>query len=310
MGMMKKVLLATEKPFAAEAVGLIKEIADKAGYQIVLLEKYTDKSDLLKAVGDFDAMIIRSDIVDADVLDAAKQLKIVVRAGAGYDNIDLAAATAHNVVAMNTPGQNSNAVAELAIGMMIFQARKQFNGKAGSELKGKSIGLHAYGNVGKCVAAIAKGFGMEIYAYDPYLSKEIIEADGVHWVETVEDLYKKCNYVSLHIPANAETKNSINYSLLMSMPRPATLVNTARKEVLNEEDLLKVFADRPDFSYISDIEPACAAEIKEKFAGHFYFTPKKMGAQTEEANVNAGLAAIHQIIDYFEKGDVKFQVNK
>lgn len=307
---MKKVLLATEKPFAAEAVGLIKEIADKAGYQIVLLEKYTDKSDLLKAVSDVDAMIIRSDIVDAEVLDAAKQLKIVVRAGAGYDNIDLAAATAHNVVAMNTPGQNSNAVAELAIGMMIFQARKQFNGKAGSELKGKSIGLHAYGNVGKCVATIAKGFGMEIYAYDPYLSKETIEADGVHWVGTVEELYKKCNYVSLHIPANAETKNSINYSLLMSMPKPATLVNTARKEVVNESDLLKVFEERSDFEYISDVEPGCSGVIKERFAGRFYFTPKKMGAQTEEANVNAGLAAIRQIIDYFEKGDVRFQVNK
>jgi D-3-phosphoglycerate dehydrogenase len=310
MGMMKKILLATEKPFAAEAVGLIKEIADKAGYQIILLEKYTDKSDLLKAVSDVDAMIIRSDIVDAEVLDAAKQLKIVVRAGAGYDNIDLAAATAHGVVAMNTPGQNSNAVAELAIGMMIFQARKQFNGKAGSELKGKTLGIHAYGNVGKCVATIAKGFGMEIFAFDPYIPREQIEADGVHCVDTVEALYAKSQYVSLHIPANAETKNSVNYKLLTSMPKPATLVNTARKEVVNEEDLLKVFVDRPDFSYVSDIEPAYAAEIKEKFTGRFFFTPKKMGAQTEEANVNAGLAAIHQIIDFFEKGDVRIQVNK
>ncbi len=307
---MKRVLLATEKPFATEAVQQIKDIADKAGYQIVSLEKYTDKSDLLNAVSDVDAMIIRSDIVDAEVLDAAKQLKIVVRAGAGYDNIDLAAATAHNVVAMNTPGQNSNAVAELAIGMMIYQARKQFNGKSGSELKGKSLGLHAYGNVGRCVASIAKGFGMEIYAYDPYISKEAIEADGVHSVGTVEELYKKCHYVSLHIPANAETKNSINYSLLMSMPKPATLVNTARKEVVNESDLLKVFSERSDFEYVSDVEPGCSAEMKEKFAGRFYFTPKKMGAQTEEANVNAGLAAIKQIIDFFEKGDVRFQVNK
>jgi len=307
---MKRVLLATEKPFATEAVQQIKDIADKAGYQIVSLEKYTDKSDLLNAVSDVDAMIIRSDIVDAEVLDAAKQLKIVVRAGAGYDNIDLAAATAHNVVAMNTPGQNSNAVAELAIGMMIYQARKQFNGKSGSELKGKSLGLHAYGNVGRCVASIAKGFGMEIYAYDPYISKEAIEADGVHSVGTVEELYKKCHYVSLHIPANAETKNSINYSLLMSMPKPATLVNTARKEVVNESDLLKVFSERSDFEYISDVEPGCSAEMKENFAGRFYFTPKKMGAQTEEANVNAGLAAIKQIIDFFEKGDVRFQVNK
>ncbi|MBW6474325.1 MAG: hypothetical protein K0B14_14460, partial [Anaerolineaceae bacterium] len=257
-----------------------------------------------------DAMIIRSDIVDAEVLDAAKQLKIVVRAGAGYDNIDLTAATAHNVVAMNTPGQNSNAVAELAIGMMIFQARKQFNGKAGSELKGKTLGIHAYGNVGKCVATIAKGFGMEIFAFDPYIPREQIEADGVHCLDTVEELYAKSQYVSLHIPANAETKNSVNYKLLTSMPKPATLVNTARKEVVNEEDLIKVFVDRPDFSYVSDIEPACAAEIKEKFTGRFFFTPKKMGAQTGEANVNAGLAAIRQIIDFFEKGDVRFQVNK
>ncbi len=307
---MKKVLLATEKPFAADAVRQIKEIATKAGYEISLLEKYTDKSDLLNAVADTDAMIIRSDIVDAEVLDAAKQLKIVVRAGAGYDNIDLVAATTHHVVAMNTPGQNSNAVAELAIGMMIYQARKQFSGKSGTELKGKSLGLHAYGNVGKCVAAIAKGFGMEIFAFDPYITREQIEADGVHWVGTVEKLYKNCNYVSLHIPANAETKNSINYSLLMSMPGPATLVNTARKEVVNESDLLKVFEERSDFEYISDVEPGCSAEIKEKFSGRFFFTPKKMGAQTEEANVNAGLAAIHQIVDFFEKGDIRFKVNK
>lgn len=307
---MKKVLLATEKPFAADAVRQIKEIATKVGYEIVLLEKYTEKGDLLKAAADVDAMIIRSDIVDAEVLDAAKKLKIVVRAGAGYDNIDLAAATAHNVVAMNTPGQNSNAVAELAIGMIIYQARKQFCGKAGSELKGKTLGIHAYGNVGKCVAAIAKGFGMEIFAFDPYIPREQIEADGVHWVGTVEELYAKAQYVSLHIPANAETKNSVNYKLLISMPNPATLINTARKEVVNEEDLLKIFVDRPDFSYVSDIEPGCAAEIKEKFTGRFFFTPKKMGAQTEEANVNAGLAAIRQIIDFFEKGDVRYQVNK
>ena len=307
---MTKVLLATEKPFAAEAVGYIKEIASQAGYEISLLEKYTEKSDLLKAVEDADAVIIRSDVVDAEVLDAAKKLKIVVRAGAGYDNIDLAAASKHNVVAMNTPGQNSNAVAELAIGMMIFQARKQFNGKSGSELKGKTLGLHAYGNVGKSVASIAKGFGMEVFAFDPYIPREQIETDGVNWVATTEELYTKSQYVSLHIPANAETRNSINYQYLSSMPKPATLVNTARKEVVNEEDLLKVFVDRPDFSYLSDVEPACAAEIKEKFSGRYFFTPKKMGAQTEEANVNAGLAAIKQIVDFFEKGDVRFQVNK
>ena len=307
---MTKVLLATEKPFAAEAVDQIKEISAEAGYDLVILEKYTEKAQLLDAVSDADAMIIRSDIVDAEVLDAAKQLKIVVRAGAGYDNIDLSAATAHNVVAMNTPGQNSNAVAELAVGMMIFQARKQLSGKSGSELKGKTLGIHAYGNVGKCVAAIAKGFGMQIYAFDPYISREDIEADGVHCVDSVEELYSKSQYISLHIPANAETKNSVGYELLMSMQKPATLVNTARKEVINEEGLLRVIAERPDFSYVSDIEPGCAAEIKEKFSGRFFFTPKKMGAQTEEANVNAGLAAIRQIIDFFEKGDIRFQVNK
>lgn len=307
---MTKVLVATEKPFASEAVDQIKSIADEAGYELVLLEKYNEKSELLAAVAEVDAMIIRSDKVDAEVLDAAKQLKIVVRAGAGYDNIDLAAATAHNVVAMNTPGQNSNAVAELALGMMVFQARKQFNGKSGSELKGKTLGIHAYGNVGKCVATIAKGFGMQIFAFDPYIAKDLIEADGVTCVDSVEELYAKSQYVSLHLPANAETKNSIGYDLLMSMPKPATLVNTARKEVINEAELLKVFEERSDFQYISDIAPECSTEIQEKYAGRFYFTPKKMGAQTEEANVNAGLAAIRQIIDFFEKGDVRFQVNK
>jgi len=307
---MTKVLVATEKPFAAEAVDQIKKIATDAGYDLVLLEKYTEKSDLLSAVAEADAMIIRSDKVDAEVLDAAKQLKIVVRAGAGYDNIDLAAATAHNVVAMNTPGQNSNAVAELALGMMVFQARKQFNGKSGSELKGKTLGIHAYGNVGKCVATIAKGFGMQIFAFDPYIAKDLIEADGVTCVDSAEELYAKSQFISLHIPATAETKNSIGYDLLMSMPKPATLVNTARKEVINEAELLKVFEERSDFQYLSDIAPDCVAEIQEKYAGRFYFTPKKMGAQTEEANVNAGLAAIRQIIDFFEKGDVRFQVNK
>ncbi|PKN86887.1 MAG: 3-phosphoglycerate dehydrogenase [Chloroflexi bacterium HGW-Chloroflexi-8] len=307
---MTKVLLATDKPFAKQAVTQIKAIADQAGYELALLEKYTEKSDLLKAVASADAMIIRSDVVDKEVLDSAKQLKIVVRAGAGYDNIDLESATAHKVVAMNTPGQNSNAVAELAIGMMVFQARGQFNGKSGSELFGKKLGIHAYGNVGKRVAMIAKGFGMEIFAFDPYIPREVIEADGVNWVGSVEELYSASNYISLHIPATAETKNSINFDLLSRMQAPATLVNTARKEVVNEADLLKIFEARPDFVYISDIEPGCSSEIKEKFTGRFFFTPKKMGAQTEEANVNSGLAAIHQIVDFFEKGDKRFQVNK
>jgi len=307
---MTKVLLATDKPFAKQAVVQIKAIADQAGYELVLLEKYTEKTDLLNAVANADAMIIRSDIVDKEVLDAAKQLKIVVRAGAGYDNIDLESATAHKVVAMNTPGQNSNAVAELAIGMMVFQARGQFNGKSGTELFGKKLGIHAYGNVGRRVAMIAKGFGMEVFAFDPYIPREVIEGDGVNWVGSVEELYAASNYISLHIPATAETKNSINSDLLSRMQAPATLVNTARKEVVNEADLLKVFETRPDFVYISDIEPGCSAEIKEKFSGRFFFTPKKMGAQTEEANVNAGLAAIRQIVDFFEKDDKRFQVNK
>ncbi len=307
---MRKVLIATDKPFAKVAVDGIRRITDAAGYELVLLEKYTDKADLLKAVADVDAMIIRSDIADKDVLAAGKKLKIVVRAGAGYDNIDLAAATEHNIVAMNTPGQNSNAVAELAFGMMVLMARNNYNGSSGSELRGKKIGIHAYGNVGRYVAKIAFGFGMDVYAFDPFVKKDAIEADGVKVVTAVEDLYSTCQYVSLHIPATAQTKNSINYELLSKMPKGATLVNTARKEVICEEDLLKVFAERADFRYLSDIEPACKAEIAEKFAGKFFFTPKKIGAQTEEANINAGLAAANQIVNFFEKGDISFKVNK
>ncbi|OJX47261.1 MAG: 3-phosphoglycerate dehydrogenase [Chloroflexi bacterium 44-23] len=307
---MKKVLLATEKPFSKRAVEQINAIAIEAGYEMTLLEKYSDKSQLLQAVADKDAIIIRSDIIDKEVFDAAKNLKIVVRAGAGYDNIDLAAATAHHVVAMNTPGQNSNAVAELAIGMMIYEARHHFDGKSGSELMGKSIGIHAYGNVGKRVATLAKAFGMDVYAYDPYVSRESIEADGVTCVASLEDLYRKSNYISLHIPATSETKLSINAALLSQMLVPATLVNTARKEVINEADLLKIFEIRPDFVYITDIEPGCAQELEEKYGNRYLHTAKKMGAQTEEANVNAGLAAIRQVINFFEYNDTHFQVNK
>ena len=306
---MAKVLIATEKPFAKAAIDQIKPIFDKAGYELVLLEKYSDKADLLKAVADVDAMIIRSDKADKEVLDAAKNLKIIVRAGAGYDNINLDAATANNVVAMNTPGQNSNAVAELALGMMVSIARGNYNGKPGTELKGKTIGIHAYGNVGKLVARIAKGFGMDVYAFDPFVEKIIIENDDVVVVNSVEELYEKCQYVSLNIPANDKTKNSINYSLLSKMPKGGTLVNTARKEVINEDDLLKIFAERDDFKYVSDIAPDCASEITEKYEGRFFFTPKKMGAQTAEANINAGLAAANQIVNYLEKGDKTFQVN-
>lgn len=307
---MKKVLVATEKPFAAAAVNAIRKVVEDAGYQLVLLEKYTAKDDLLKAVADVDAIIIRSDIVDAEVVEAAKNLKIVVRAGAGYDNIDLKACTAKGIVAMNTPGMNSNAVAELVFGMMVFMSRGMFDGGTGTELREKKIGIHAYGNVGRYVAMIAKGFGMKVYAFDPFVAKEKMEAEGIAVVDTIQELYKTCQYVSLHIPANEQTKKSINYDLLSLMPKGATLVNTARKEVIDEAGLLTMFAERPDFKYLSDIEPGCKAEVAEKFAGRYFFTPKKMGAQTSEANNNAGIAAAQQIQAYFENGDVCCQVNK
>jgi len=307
---MKKVLVATDKPFAKVAVGGIRKVVTDAGYELVMLEKYTDKSDLLIAVSDVDAVIIRSDIVDKEVLEAGKNLKIVVRAGAGYDNIDLEAATNKKIVAMNTPGQNSNAVAELVFGMLVLMARNNYNGSSGTELRGKKLGIHAYGNVGRYVAKIAFGFGMEVYAFDPFVKKEAMEAEGVKVVSSVEELYSTCQYVSLHIPATAQTKNSINFELLSKMPKGATLINTARKEVINEEGLLKMFVERLDFRYVSDIEPACKSEIVEKFSGRFFFTPKKMGAQTDEANINAGLAAAHQIVNFFEKGDISCKVNK
>lgn len=307
---MKKILVATVKPFAPAAVDNIKEIVDKAGYEFILLEKYSDQSELINAVKDVDAMIIRSDKATKEVIEAAKNLKVIVRAGAGYDNIDLEAATENGVVAMNTPGQNSNAVAELALGMMVYLARNGYNGKPGVELKGKTLGIHAYGNVGKNVARIAKGFGMKVFAFDPFVSKETIEKDGVTAVDTVEELYSTCNYISLHIPANDKTKKSINFELLSKMPKDAVLVNTARKEVIDEEGLIKIFNKKPGFKYIADIAPDCKEEIAEKFEGRYFFTPKKMGAQTAEANINAGAAAANQIINYFEKGDTKFQVNK
>ncbi|MCG8409819.1 MAG: 3-phosphoglycerate dehydrogenase [Bacteroidales bacterium] len=306
---MKKVLVATEKPFAPAAVAQIKEVLDKANYELVLLEKYTDTSEFLNAVADVDALIVRSDKVTQEVIDAAKNLKIVVRAGAGYDNLDLQACTAGNVVAMNTPGQNSNAVAELAMGMAVMIARGNYNGKAGSELRGKKIGIHAYGNVGRYVAKIAQGFGMEVLAFDPFVDEEAIKKDGVKPVASVEELYSSSQYLSLHIPANDKTKKSIGFDLLNKMPKGATLVNTARKEVINEEELLKVFAERDDFKYVSDIAPDCKDEIAEKFEGRFFFTPKKMGAQTAEANINAGVAAASQIVDFIENGNETFKVN-
>ena len=304
-----KVLVATEKPFASEAVKGIKEEIEKAGNELVLLEKYTDKSELLAAVKDVDAMIIRSDKVDAEVLDAAKSLKIVVRAGAGYDNIDLEAATAHQVVAENTPGQNSNAVAELVFGLLVFAVRNFYNGKAGTELKGKKLGILAFGNVGRNVARIAAGFGMEVYAYDAYCPKEVIESAGVKAVNNQEELFEKCDVVSPHIPATPETVNSINYALVSKMPKNGVLVNTARKEVINEAELLKLMEERADLKFVTDIKPDKSDEFAS-FEGRYFTTPKKMGAQTAEANTNAGIAAAKQINAYFATGDTKYKVNK
>jgi len=305
-----KVLVATEKPFAKVAVEGIKKIVEDAGYEMALLEKYTEESELYAAVADADAMIVRSDKVTKEVVAHAQKLKIVVRAGAGYDNLDLPACTAKNIVAMNTPGQNSNAVAELAAGMMVFMARNQFNPGTGSELLGKNVGIHAYGNVGKLVAKIAKGFGMNIYAFDPFVTKEAMEAEGVIVCNTVEELYAKCQYISLHIPANEQTKKSIGYDLLSKMPKGGTLVNTARKEVINEEELVKVLEERADLKYASDIAAGNHAELVEKFGLRVFATSKKMGAETAEANINAGLASANQIVKFFKTGDTTFQVNK
>ena len=305
-----KILVATEKAFTLVAVKKIHEIVEAAGYKLALLENYKSVSELILAVADADAMIVRSDLVTSEVLDAAKNLKIVVRAGAGYDNLDLPACTAHKVIAMNTPGQNSNAVAELAFEMMLYQARGGFSGKSGSELRLKTIGIHAFGNVGKYVADIARGFGMDIYAYDPFVSERVMKNNGAKQCINIEDLYLKCQYISIHMPSNNITKKSIGYELLKKMPQNAVLVNTARKEVIDEAGLLQMFEERPDFSYLSDIEPDCKAQIEEKYQGRFIFTAKKMGAQTEEANINAGVAAARQIVDYFKNGSEKYKLNK
>ena len=304
-----KVLIATEKPFAAAAVEGIRKEIEGAGHELALLEKYTEKAQLLDAVKDVDALIIRSDKATAEVFDAAKNLKIVVRAGAGYDNIDLAVATAHNVVAENTPGQNSNAVAELVLGLLVYGARNFYNGKSGSELMGKKLGILAFGNVGRNVARIAKGFNMDVYAYDAFCPKEVIEAVDVKAVDNQEALFETCDIVSLHIPATPETKQSINYALVNKMSKGATLINTARKEVINEPELIKLMAEREDLKFITDIKPDADAEFA-KFEGRYFSTPKKMGAQTAEANINAGIAAAKQINAFFANGDTKFQVNK
>lgn len=305
-----KILVATDKPFAAIAVEGIKKELDKAGIEMILLEKYGEKSKLIEAIADVDGVIVRSDILDAEVLNAAKKLKIAVRAGAGYDNIDLATATANEVCVMNTPGQNSNAVAELVFGMAVMLVRNFYNGTSGTELKGKKLGIHAFGQVGRNVARIAKGFGMEVYAFDPYCPTEAIEAEGVKPVTDINEMYSTCQYISLHIPATPETKKSINYKLLKQMPKGAVLINTARKEVIDEEELVKLMEDRADFKYISDIKPDNAPVFAEKFEGRYFFTPKKMGAQTAEANINAGIAAAKQSVGFLKEGIDKFKVNK
>ena len=304
-----KILVATEKPFAAAAVDGIKNEVEAAGNQLCLLEKYTEKAQLLDAVKDVDALIIRSDKVDAEVLDAAKKLKIVVRAGAGYDNVDLEAATAHDVVVENTPGQNANAVAELVFGLLVYTVRNFYNGKSGTELKGKKLGILAFGNVGRNVARVAKGFGMEVYAYDAFCPAEVIEQAGVHAVGDSDELFKTCDVVSLHIPATAETRQSVNYQTVNLMKKGGIVINTARKEIINEPELLKLLTDREDIKYITDIKPDADADFA-KFDGRYFSTPKKMGAQTAEANINAGIAAAKQINVFFKEGCTKFQVNK
>jgi len=305
-----KVLVATEKPFALIAIRQIREVVDAAGFRLALLENYKNKSDLLEAVADVDAIIVRSDLITSEVLDAAKKLKIVVRAGSGYDNLDIESCTSHGVVAMNTPGQNSNAVAELVFELLLYQIRGGFSGRQGSELRGKTIGLHAFGNVGKYVADIARGFGMDIYAYDPFVSERVMKNNGAKQCINIQELYSKCRYISIHLPSNKITDKSIGYDLMKKMPKDAVLVNTARKELIDEEGLLKTFESRPDFSYLTDIEPDCNSVIKEKYKDRFIITEKKMGAQTEESNVNAGVAAARQIVEYFNSGKEKYRLNK
>lgn len=305
-----KLLVATEKPFAKVAIDGIRQVAEQAGYELVLLEKYASKEALLQAVADADAMIVRSDVVDAEVFEAAKQLRIVVRAGAGYDNIDLEAATRHGVCVMNTPGQNSNAVAELVFGLLIYAVRNFYNGTSGTELKNKTLGIHAFGNVGRNVARIAKGFGMKVLAYDAFCSDEVMLEAGVTPVHSAEELYEQSNIVSLHIPATEQTKRSINQALLSRMPQGGILVNTARKEVINEDELIVAMGERPDLRYVTDIMPAADLRMTELFAGRYFSTPKKMGAQTAEANINAGIAAANQIVDYLENGNGRFRLNK
>jgi D-3-phosphoglycerate dehydrogenase / 2-oxoglutarate reductase len=305
-----KILVATEKAFAPIAVTMIRDIIEKAGHELVLLGNYSSEQELLSAVADAEALIVRSDKVTCQVIEAAKKLRIVVRAGAGYDNLDLKACTVHNIVAMNTPGQNSNAVAELVFTLMLFHARRGFAGKSGTELRGKTLGLHAFGNVGRHVASIANGFGMEVHAFDPFVSLQEMAKYNVTLCADLNDLYRQCRYVSLHMPVNDITTRSVGYDLLKQMPEDAVLVNTARKEVIDEDGLLKIFGERSDFNYLSDVAPDSKPVFEEKYPGRFIFTEKKMGAQTAEANTNAGIAAARQIVDYFQTGNERFRINK
>lgn len=305
-----KILVATQKPFAAVAVEGIRDVVENAGFTLGLLEKYTEKSQLLQAVADAEALIVRSDIVDADVFAAAPSLKVVVRAGAGYDNVDLEAATAHGVCVENTPGQNSNAVAELVFGMAVMAVRNMYAGTSGTELKGKKLGIQAFGQVGRNVARIARGFGMEVSAFDPYCPDEVMTAAGVKPVHSIEELYRDSNIVSIHIPATPATRGSIGAGLITLMPKGGVLVNTARKEVIDEAGLEKALEQRPDLKYVADVRPDCAAALVERFPDRVFFTPKKMGAQTAEANINAGIAAARQCVSFLTDGDDRFRVNR
>lgn len=304
-----KILLATSKPFANGAIEAIRSVVEDAGYELILLEKYTDKRSLINAVADVEAIIIRSDVIDSEVFNAAKNLKILVRAGAGYDNVDLDTATNNGVCVMNTPGQNANAVAELVFGMLVYAARNFYNGTSGLELMGKKLGIHAFGNVGRGVARIAKGFGMDVFAYDAYCSNDYIEQCGVTPLDSVESLYKTCQIVSLHLPATTETINSINMPLLSNMPKNAILINTARKEVINEKHLVQFMQKREDFKFVTDIRPAVSEKLQKLFPDRYFSTPKKMGAQTAEANNNAGIAAANQIVSFLRDGITKYRVN-
>jgi D-3-phosphoglycerate dehydrogenase len=307
---MSKILLATEKPFTKQTVEDIKNIIEKSGNIFKLLENYKTKQELIDSVKDIDALIVRSDKITQEIMDSSNNLKIIVRAGAGFDNIDISYASKKGIVVMNTPGQNANAVAELVFGLLVYAVRNFYNGSTGTELKGKKLGLLAFGQVGRNVARIAKGFGMDIYSYDAYVPKEVLEKEGIHAVDKPEELFNNCDIVSLHIPATKETINSINYELCSKMKKNAILINTARKEVINEKELIKLMEERNDLKYLTDLMPDNHEEFLNKFKGRYFSTPKKMGAQTEEANINAGKAAANQIIDFFKTGNTKFQVNK